>query len=50
VETEEGEGYGKVWEIAEEKGLQNIEVCLGVDSARFLNLFLSGLEGIIHDS
>ncbi len=50
VETEEGERCGKVSEVEEEKGLQNIEVCLGVDSERFLNLFLSGLEGIIHDS
>ncbi len=50
VETEEGEGYGKVSEVAEEKGRQKIEVCLGVDSERFLNLFLSSLEGIIHDS
>ncbi len=50
VETEEGERYGKVSEMAEKKGLQNIEVCLGVDSERFLNLFLSGLKGITHDS
>ncbi len=49
VETEEGEGYGKVWEAAEDKSLEKIEVCLGVDSEKFLNLFLSGLEGVIHD-
>ena len=49
VETEEGEHYGQVGEVAGEKGLQKIEVCLGVDSERFLSLFLSGLEGAIHD-
>ncbi len=49
VETEEGERYGKVWEVAEEKSPQKIEVCLGVDSEEFLNLFLSGLEGGFRD-
>ena len=45
VETEEGERYGKVWEAAGGKDFQKIEVCLGVNSEKFLNLFLSGLEG-----
>ena len=44
VETEEGERYGKVGEVAEENGIRKIEVCMGVDSEKFLNLFLSGLE------
>lgn len=44
VETEEGERYGQVWEVAAGKGLQNIEVCLGVNSGKFLDLFLSSLE------
>ena len=45
VETEEGERYGKVWEAAGGKDSRKIEVCLGVNSEKFLNLFLSGLEG-----
>jgi purine nucleosidase len=41
VETQEGERYGKTSEA--EKG-PKIEVCLGVNSDRFLELFLSRLE------
>jgi inosine-uridine nucleoside N-ribohydrolase len=44
VETEEGERYGQVWEVAAGKGHQNIEVCLGVNSQKFLELFFSSLE------
>jgi purine nucleosidase len=40
VETEEGDRYGETREVA--KGPE-IEVCLGVDSERFLDLFLSTL-------
>jgi len=49
VETEEGEHYGQVREVAQENNSWKIEVCLGVDSERFLKLFLSGLGGVIHD-
>lgn len=41
VETREGERYGKTSEVKEGP---RIEVCLGVDSDRFLELFLSRLE------
>ncbi len=40
VETEEGEDYGK---ISEATGVPEVEVCLKVDSERFLQLFLSRL-------
>ncbi|HUL28871.1 MAG TPA: nucleoside hydrolase, partial [Thermodesulfobacteriota bacterium] len=40
VETQEGEGYGK---IVEGSGGTEIDVCLGVDAERFLELFLSKL-------
>lgn len=40
VETQEGERYGKISEVEEGP---KIEVCLGVNSNRFLELFLSRL-------
>ena len=40
VETEEGEYYGKVSEVKEGP---KIEVCLGVNAERFLELFVSRL-------
>lgn len=49
VETEEGERYGKVGEVTEGKNPQKIEVCLGVNSEKFLELFLSGLKDQIHE-
>lgn len=41
VETDEGERYGQTAEV--EEGLK-IDVCLGVDAERFLELFLSSLS------
>ena len=41
VETEEGESYGQTAEI--EEGLKT-DVCLGVNTERFLELFLSSLS------
>jgi len=41
VETKEGEYYGKITEV--KKGSE-INVCLGVDAERFLELFVSGLK------
>jgi len=49
VETDEGERYGKVGEVAERKDSQKIEVCLGVNAKKFLDLLLSGLEDQIHE-
>jgi purine nucleosidase len=43
VEVKEGEFYGKSYEIP--GGEENIEVCLGVDRQKFLNLFLERLKG-----
>jgi purine nucleosidase len=40
VETQEGDRFGQIMEI---EGNLNIEVCLEVDSKRFLDLFLSRL-------
>jgi purine nucleosidase len=41
VDTREGDHYGQVLEVTEGAA---IDVCLGVDSERFLDLFVSGLE------
>jgi purine nucleosidase len=41
VKTQEGEHYGQISEIKEGP---KIDVCLGVDAERFLNLFLSRLD------
>ena len=41
VETQEGEYYGKIIEVKEGP---EINVCLGVDAERFLELFVSGLR------
>jgi purine nucleosidase len=41
VETKEGEYYGKITEVKEGP---EINVCLGVDVERFLELFVSGLR------
>jgi len=41
VETQEGEYYGKIIEVKEGP---EINVCLGVDAERFLDLFVSGLR------
>jgi inosine-uridine nucleoside N-ribohydrolase len=43
VETQEGEYYGRTSETGEGP---NIEVCLEVDTKRFLELFVSRLGGI----
>jgi inosine-uridine nucleoside N-ribohydrolase len=43
VETDEGEFYGQSREVP--CGGKRVEVCLGVDRAEFLDLFLSRLEG-----
>ena len=43
VETGEGEFYGLSRELP--RGEKRVEVCLGVDRAGFLDLFLSRLEG-----
>jgi purine nucleosidase len=43
VEVKEGEFYGKSYEVP--GGEENIEVCLGVDREKFLNLFLDRLRG-----
>jgi purine nucleosidase len=45
VETEPGEFYGRALEVAGERasGSQNMDVCLGVKSEDFLELFLSRL-------
>jgi purine nucleosidase len=43
IEVEEGELYGKSYEVP--GGEENIEVCLGVDRERFLDLFLNRLKG-----
>lgn len=43
VEVEEGEFYGKSYEVP--GGEENIEVCLGVDREKSLNLFLDRLKG-----
>jgi len=43
VEAGEGEGHGKSSEI--QGGTKNVEVCLGVDRERFLDLFLTRLKG-----
>lgn len=43
VEAEEGEFYGKTYEIPGADA--NVEVCLGVDRERFLELFLTRLKG-----
>jgi len=47
VETKEGERYGQTLEVGGEKAVaaQAVEVCLGVNSEKFLDLFLSRLEG-----
>jgi len=42
VETQEGEYYGKIIEVKEGP---EINVCLGVDAERFLELFVSRLRG-----
>jgi purine nucleosidase/pyrimidine-specific ribonucleoside hydrolase len=46
VETQPGEFYGRTLEVAEKKvpGNQEMEVCLGVNSENFLELFLSRLK------
>jgi purine nucleosidase len=41
VNTQEGEHYGQITEVS---GKSRIEVCLGVDSEKFLDLFLSRLK------
>ena len=41
VETQEGEYYGRVWEVQEGP---EVAVCTGVDAERFLGLFLSRLR------
>jgi len=43
VEIEEGEHYGQTFEVAEEKAsaAHKLDVCLGVNPERFLELFLS---------
>ena len=41
VETEEGEHYGQTAEVEEGP---KIDVCLGVDAERFLELFVSALR------
>jgi len=43
VEVKEGEFYGKSCEIR--GGAKNVEVCLGVERQKFLDLFLSRLKG-----
>ncbi len=43
VEAKEGEFYGRSYEVP--RGEKNIEVCLGVDRERFLDLFLNRLRG-----
>jgi purine nucleosidase len=43
VEVKEGEFYGKSYEVP--GGEENIEVCLGIDREKFLNLFLDRLKG-----
>jgi purine nucleosidase len=43
VEAKEGEFYGKSYEVPGAD--KNIEVCLGVDQERFLELFLTRLKG-----
>ena len=44
VETQAGDRYGQTSEVSGEGSAeQNLEVCLGVDSERFLELFLSRL-------
>jgi purine nucleosidase len=43
VEVREGEFYGKSCEI--QGGAKNVEVCLGVDREKFLDLFLTRLKG-----
>ena len=43
VEVKEGELYGKSCEIR--GGEKNVEVCLGVDREKFLDLFLTRLKG-----
>jgi purine nucleosidase len=43
VEVNEGEFYGKSQEI--QGGAKNVEVCLGVDRERFLDLFFTRLKG-----
>ena len=47
VETTEGEHYGQVREVpaGQVLGHQKVDVCLGVDAEKFLELFLSRLEG-----
>jgi purine nucleosidase len=45
VETQEGHRFGQTLEA---EGTPTIEVCLGVDTKRFLDLFLSRL-GALHD-
>jgi purine nucleosidase len=42
VEAKEGEFYGKSYEVP--RGEKKVEVCLGVDRERFLDLFLTRLE------
>jgi purine nucleosidase len=41
VEAKEGEFYGKIHEVP--RGEKKVEVCLGVDREKFLNLFLDRL-------
>ncbi|MBI5966945.1 MAG: nucleoside hydrolase [Deltaproteobacteria bacterium] len=45
VEIEEGERYGQTFEVAEEEAsaAHKLDVCLGVNSEKFLELFLSRL-------
>ena len=47
VETTAGEHYGQICEVPAEQALgdQKVDVCLGVDTEKFLELFLSRLEG-----
>ncbi|HYB19360.1 MAG TPA: nucleoside hydrolase [Thermodesulfobacteriota bacterium] len=47
VETTAGEHYGQVHELPAEQALggQKVDVCLGVDAEKFLELFLSRLAG-----
>jgi len=50
VEIEEGERYGQTFEVAEEEdsGAHKLDVCLGVNSEKFSDLFLSRLGTQIH--
>jgi purine nucleosidase len=46
VETQEGERYGQIKEISGNRvsGDRKLDVCLGVKSEKFLELFLSGMR------